>query len=307
VEGTYADLLATLGNKHGAPESLTDKAVYDQLRRLFKTHGKEPTYTPNRHEVLRVLAAVIGKVLDEVDEAAVAVSATPAVESSSTASGPSGRGAHLRKSTTVAEVKTVATGMVDSILKGAVGQISRMKVTVEAVRVPPAADVGASDPDLGSTTATADFEFGDAALSDDAFEVLALLMEYLHDNMVTAEAEQYKLPPRIPVTEQDLLDYCQARLEKSKFASLLLMLARGKDPAQVQSGSERTAERFNKVLPVMIQELLMRGVKLADELLESLATGEATRSARAGAGTVFTPGFSTSVCPCTKSTRFSGL
>ncbi len=44
-------------------------------------------------------------------------------------------------------------------------------------------------------------------------------MEYLHDNMVTAEAEQYKLPSPIPVTQQDLLDYCQARLEKSKFAS----------------------------------------------------------------------------------------
>ncbi len=46
---------------------------------------------------------------------------------------------------------------------------------------------------------------------------------------------------------------------------------------------------------------------LADELLESLATEEATRAARAGAGTVFTPGFSTSVCPCTQSTIFSVL
>ena len=64
VTGTYADLLVTLGKKHGAPESLNDKAVYDALRRLFKAHGKEPTNTPKRHEVLRVLAAVIGKVLD---------------------------------------------------------------------------------------------------------------------------------------------------------------------------------------------------------------------------------------------------
>ena len=117
VAGTYADLLVTLGKKHGAPESLTDDAVYRQLRRLFKAHGKQQTYTGNRHEVLRVLAAVIGKVLDEVDEAAVAVSAIPAVESSSAASGPSGRGAHLRKSTIAAEVKSVATGMVERILQ----------------------------------------------------------------------------------------------------------------------------------------------------------------------------------------------
>ena len=112
VTGTYADLLATLGKKHGAPESLNDKAVYDALRRLFIAHGKEPTYTPNRHEVLRVLAAVIGKVLDEVDEAAVAVSATPVVESSSAASGPSGRTGNLFRGkirTAAAEVKSVAS------------------------------------------------------------------------------------------------------------------------------------------------------------------------------------------------------
>jgi hypothetical protein len=127
-----------------------------------------------------------------------------------------------------------------------------MKVTVETARVPPpAVDGEAPAPEPGSTTATADFEFGDAALRDDAFEVLSLLMEYLHDTMATREAEQYKLPSPIPVTEQDLLDYCQTRLEKSKFASLLLMLARGKDPAQVQSGSKRTAERFNMLASYM--------------------------------------------------------
>ena len=248
VTGTYADLLVTLGKKHGAAKSLTDKAVSLQLRRLFIAHGKEATYAPNRHEVLRVLAAVIGKVLAEVDEAAVAVSATPAVGSSSAALAPSGSTGNLFRGkirTTAAEVKSVATGMVERILQGAVGQISRLKVTVEAVRVPPAAAVGAADPGPASTTATADFDFGDAALSDAAFEVLALIMEYLHDTMATREAEQYKLPSPIPVTEKDLLDYCQTRLEKSKFASLLLMLARGKDPAQVQSGSKRTAERFN--------------------------------------------------------------
>lgn len=256
VTGTYADLLVTLGKKHGAAKSLTDKAVSLQLRRLFIAHGKEATYAPNRHEVLRVLAAVIGKVLAEVDEAAVAVSATPAVGSSSAALAPSGRGAHLRKPTTAAEVKTVATGMVERILQGAVGQISRLKVTVEAVRVPPAAAVGAADPGPASTTATADFDFGDAALSDAAFGVLALIMEYLHDTMATREAEQYKLPSPIPVTEQDLLDYCQTRLEKSKFASLLLMLARGKDPAQVQSGSQRTAERFNMLATWLVRWLM---------------------------------------------------
>jgi hypothetical protein len=36
-------------------------------------------------------------------------------------------------------------------------------------------------------------------------------MEYLHDTMATREAEQYKLPSPIPVTEQDLLEYCQTR------------------------------------------------------------------------------------------------
>ncbi len=42
---------------------------------------------------------------------------------------------------------------------------------------------------------------------------------------------------------------------------------------------------------------------LSDELLESL---DSTRdAARAGAGTVLTPGLSTSVCPCTKSTVFT--
>ncbi len=41
VVGTYADLLATLGKKHGAPVSINDKAVYDALRRLFIAHGSE--------------------------------------------------------------------------------------------------------------------------------------------------------------------------------------------------------------------------------------------------------------------------
>ena len=222
VAGTYADLLVTLGKKHGAPESLTDDAVYRQLRRLFIAHGKQQTYTGNQNEVLRVLAAVIGKVLDEVDEAAVAVSeataggTSPEATAPSSAPVPSGRTAlhaGMRGSgASAADVKSIATAAVAKILNGAVGQISRLKVTVEAVRVPPAAAVGAADPGPASTTATADFDFGDAALSDAAFEVLALVMEYLHDTMATREAEQYKLPSPIPVTEQDLLEYCQTRL-----------------------------------------------------------------------------------------------
>jgi len=228
VEGTYTDLLATLSGKHGAPATLTDEAVYQELRKLFAAHGRDGKYVPNMKAVLRVLAAV-RETLPEVDSEADSSSAEAGVTSPEaaapssapvpSASVPRGRGAHLRRDAATAAAKAVATAAVAQILKGAVGQISRLRVTVEAVRVPPAPDSEAPAAEPGSATATADFEFGDAALSDDAFEVLALLMEYLHDNMVTAEAQQYKLPSPIPVTEQDLLDYCQARLEKSKFAS----------------------------------------------------------------------------------------
>jgi hypothetical protein len=220
VEGTYTDLLATLEKKHGAPEGLTDKAVYMELRKLFAAHGRDGKYVPNMKAVLRVLAAV-GETLPDITGTEAAGASPEAYPSSAPVpSGSTTLHAGMRGSgASAAAAKAVATAAVAQILKGAVGQISRLRVTVEAVRVPPAPDSEAPAAEPGSATATADFEFGDAALSDDAFEVLALLMEYLHDNMVTAEAEQYKLPSPIPVTEQDLLDYCQARLEKSKFAS----------------------------------------------------------------------------------------
>jgi hypothetical protein len=224
VVGTYADLRETLAEKCDAPMSLTDDAVYNELRKLFAAHGSDGKYVPNMKAVLRVLAAV-GETLPDVDSEADSSTAEAGVTSPeaavpSSAPVPSGSAMNLRRgSQSAAAAKAVATAAVAKILKGAVGQISRLRVTVEAVRVPPAPDSEAPATEPGSATATADFEFGNAALSDDAFEVLALLMEYLHDNMVTAEAEQYKLPSPIPVTEQDLLDYCQARLEKSKFAS----------------------------------------------------------------------------------------
>ena len=290
VAGAYADLPATLSEKHGAPLGLTEKAVYNELRKLFAAYGTGRKYIPNMKEVLRVLAAV-GETLPDAISAAGSSSAeaggtSPEATAPSSAPVPSGRGAHLRTSASAATAKAVATEAVAKILKGAVGQIGRMKVTVEAVRVPPAAAVGAADPGPASTTATADFDFGDAALSDAAFEVLALVMEYLHDTMATREAEQYKLPSPIPVTEQDLLEYCQTRLEKSKFASLLLMLARGKDPAQVQSGSQRTAERFNK-LATWLARWLMAGCWLYKRTCSYVASSD---------GCLRRPGMSCSYC-----------
>ena len=179
VAGAYADLPATLSEKHGAPLGLTEKAVYNELRKLFAAYGTGRKYIPNMKEVLRVLAAV-GETLPDAISAAGSSSAeaggtSPEATAPSSAPVPSGRGAHLRTSASAATAKVLATEAVAKILKGAVGQIGRMKVTVEAVRVPPAADVGASDPGPASTTATADFDFGDAALSDAAFEVLALV------------------------------------------------------------------------------------------------------------------------------------
>jgi hypothetical protein len=134
-------LTSTLGNNPGAPVRISDKAVYDARRRLFIAHGRCDKYIPSCTEVLRVLAVVIAKLLDEADEPVVVVPARSAAQSSSTASGPNGRGVHLRKSATAAYVKTVAA-------RGAVGQISRLKVTVEAVRAPISPDSDTSAPEL---------------------------------------------------------------------------------------------------------------------------------------------------------------
>ena len=73
--------------------------------------------------------------------------------------------------------------------------------------------------------------------------------------MVVSQA--YKLPAKMPVTEADLIKYCQERLEASKFLKLLQILARGKE-ATVDDSNRHL--RLNTILPVMIHELLMRGV-----------------------------------------------
>ena len=70
-------------------------------------------------------------------------------------------------------------------------------------------------------------------------------------------SQAYKLPAKMPVTEADLIKYCQEKLEASKFLKLLQILARGKD-AGVDDTSRHL--RLNTILPVMIHELLMRGV-----------------------------------------------
>ena len=134
VAGAYADLQATLSEKHGAPLGLTEKAVYNELRKLFAAYGTGRKYIPNMKEVLRVLAAV-GETLPDAISAAGSSSAeaggtSPEATAPSSAPVPSGRTA-LRagmrgSSASAADVKRIATAAVAKILKGAVGQIGRM-------------------------------------------------------------------------------------------------------------------------------------------------------------------------------------
>jgi hypothetical protein len=112
---------------------------------------------------------------------------------------------------------------------------------------PPSDDV--SDPPVD-----ADCSIGDTELSDTAFEAFSLMMEFLHGSIVKEEADTYRIPAVLPVTESDLIEYCGKRMEESKLAQLIQVLARGTEPKE-KSGRDI---RLNKVLPIMIEELLVQ-------------------------------------------------
>jgi hypothetical protein len=83
------------------------------------------------------------------------------------------------------------------------------------------------------------------------------MMEFLHGSIVKEEADTYRIPAVLPVTESDLIEYCGKRMEESKLAQLLQVLARGTEP-KAKTGRDI---RLNKVLPIMIEELVMRGTR----------------------------------------------
>ena len=60
-----------------------------------------------------------------------------------------------------------------------------------------------------------------------AEQALAIIMEFLHEQHVAKEADRYKLPQPLPVTEDDILAYCRTRLDSSLMARLVQILARG--------------------------------------------------------------------------------
>ena len=62
----YAELRSTLRKYHDAPENLGGKAVYGQLRDLFKEHASEGKYSPDLKLVVRVRAAVAERLPDAV-------------------------------------------------------------------------------------------------------------------------------------------------------------------------------------------------------------------------------------------------
>ena len=140
MEGAYAGLLETLKSDYSAPGSITEKAVYDELRKLFGAHGKDGEYAPIRKEVLRVLTAVGETVPDAIADAGAGGDSTESAWSSASVV-PSTGASRLRAGmrgvvSDAAAALSGAAAVASKVRKAVAGQISRLKLHIDTVRVP---------------------------------------------------------------------------------------------------------------------------------------------------------------------------
>ena len=197
----YAELRGSLRENHGAPATLGGKAVYAQLRDLFKEHAYDGKYTPELKIVVRVLAAVTETLPDAVAApadvaAAIATgSSTPSSPLPTTAAGPAAplhagmKGAGAALSAAGAAAAGFMAGA-KKMAKAVAGKLESLKFSMRFTRVPedPSSSVPPPDPPAG-VAYEAEFNIGDQEISDVAFQTLALLMEFIHDNIVVANAQ----------------------------------------------------------------------------------------------------------------------
>ena len=246
---------------------------------LQLTEANTKIYVASRKEVLRVLSAVGENLPDPA-----ALAAGTSTSSAEPSAGASRLRAGMRGAVSgAAAALSGAVAVASKVRKAVAGEISRLRLRIEAVRVPagptdsPSSVAGeASAPRSAPGTAPGpvpgpveaagahgvEFNLGDKEISDVAFEALSLLMEYLHDNVVYTEAkvlrtqlcalptltelschiwcrQAYQLPAKLPVTEADLLQYCE---------ELNLMAESGHDSEEEEDEEEEEEEDTAEVL-----------------------------------------------------------
>jgi hypothetical protein len=227
-DSDYTDLIEKLRDKHGAVDGLTGNAVRHRLRSLFETHGSEQKYVGSSFAIIEIMAAVAGTIPQDSGSAA----------SSETSASDSRTGARTKGlkrglvSPAVAPSEPSAAPVNNwpfapgiAFMKEVPGRMKALALSLSAYYWPPP-EAAAPAPlvvdvklPLGRSSSEEE-----RAVAERALEII---MEFLHEQHVAKEADRYKLPQPLPVTEDDILAYCRTRLDSSLMARLVQILARG--------------------------------------------------------------------------------